>query len=435
MKCHFASVATATTLLLSVYACSTSDPAKDAPDGGLGPGQDGSSEDSPNNPDARSDGQTNPDSATDAALDADAKLDAEVDAGPAVVRFLGRFDMAAVGGPKVAWPGARIIARFNGTEVKATFADTMLFTDYGANRWEVFIDGASRTILQLGRPGPTTYTLATALVPGPHTVELYKLTEGSVGTTQFQGFDFAGGVLLPPPLPKTRHLQFLADSSSNGYGVDGVEPCDFTAATQNERKSYPALLAQDLDADHHNLSASGKGITQNLFRPDPDVFPFIYQRVGISAFTAGQPTKLWSAADYTPDVVWMALGGNDYGDDDDSNAPDPPAAGVFQTKYDELVATVRTQHPNAHIFCSVAPSLSDAFPTGYNTYTSVKTAAQSAVATRVGAGDTKIYFFEFTRSVFGAGGDTTACDGHVNIAKHRAMADEAKAVIKLKTGW
>ena len=435
MKRHLGTVAAATALLLSVYACSSADP-EGVPDGNLLSGEGGSSSgDGSNDPDPLRDAQANPDGATDAGdagADGDAAIDAQVDAGPPVVRFIGRFDMAPAAGPKVAYGGAQIIARFSGTEVKATFADAMLFTDYGANRWEVRIDGASTGVLQLDRTQPTTYTLATGLAAAPHTVELYKLTEGSVGTTQFQGFDFSGGTLLPPPLPKKRHMQFVGDSSSNGYGVEGVAPCGFTAATQNERKSYPALIAAELNADVHNLSSSGKGVYQNLFRPDADVFPVIYQRAAIATYVGGVLSPLWSYADYTPDVVWVTLGGNDFSG---AQPADPPTAVAFQTKYDQFVSTIRTQHPNAHIFLSVAPSLSDAFPANYNTYTSVKTAVQSAVNTRIAAADTKVYYFEFKRSVFGAGGDTTACDGHVNAAKHQSMADEAKIPIKAKTGW
>jgi lysophospholipase L1-like esterase len=432
MRRHLGTVAAATALLLSLYACSSATP-EDGPDSGA-PGDDGSGGDGSNDPDAL-DGQTNPDGAKDAgdASTGDAAIDAPVDAGPPVVRFLGRFDMTPAAGPKVAYGGAQIIARFSGTEVKATFADEALFDPtYGANRWEVRIDGASKAVLQLDRTQPTKYTLATGLPAGPHTVELYKLTEGSVGTTQFQGFDFSGGTLLPPPLPKTRHMQFLGDSSSNGYGVEGVDPCPFSAATQNERKSYPALIAQDLNADVHNLSSSGKGVYQNVYRPDTDVFAVIYQRAAVATYVGGVLSPLWSYASYSPDVVWLTLGGNDYSGD---QPPDPPPAGMFQTKYNELVGTIRTQHPNAHIFCSVAPSLSDAFPAGYNAYTNVKTAMQAVVNARVAAADTKVYFFEFTRSNFAAGGDTTACGGHVNATKHRAMADEAKILIKAKTGW
>jgi hypothetical protein len=105
---------------------------------------------------------------------------------------------------------------------------------------------------------------------------------------------------------------------------------------------------------------------------------------------------------------------------------------AFQAKYDEMVALIRNKHPSAHIFCAVAPSLTDAYPPGYNAYTNVKTAATNVVGKYNGMGDTKVYYFEFMRS---NNGDITGCNGHPNATKHRSMADEVVAQIKAKTLW
>lgn len=153
----------------------------------------------------------------------------------------------------------------------------------------------------------------------------------------------------------------------------------------------------------------------------------IYQRSNVYAGSAP-----WQYTDFMPDVVWITLGGNDYGVSSLPDGAGAPPPGAFETHYDALVTTVRTQHPNAHIFCSVAPSLSDDYPPGWNAYASVKSAAQHVVNAHAAAADTKIYFFEFARSTRA---DLTACESHPNIAKHRAMANEAMILIKAKTGW
>ncbi|QUS47094.1 hypothetical protein [Salmonella enterica] len=121
----------------------------------------------------------------------------------------------------------------------------------------------------------------------------------------------------------------------------------------------------------------------------------------------------------------MTLGGNDY--DQPAPGDPPPPFASFQAKYDEMVVLIRNKHPTAHVFCAVAPSLQDNYPVGYNAYTSVKTAASNVVTKYTGLGDTKLYFFEFTRST---NADVTACDGHPNATKHHAMADEAIAQIR-----
>jgi lysophospholipase L1-like esterase len=378
---------------------------------------------------------------TDAAVPvAERKADAAsaADAAPPVppeppgVRLVGRFDTTPSDGPRVGFPGARIIARFSGTEVKATFSDAYVTQDFGPNRWEVILDGAITKFLTLTR-GPSTFTLATGLPEAVHTVELVKITDASVGNSQLMGFDFSGGTLLSPPAAKTRHIEFLGDSASNGYGDEGDGPIcpgpftgsTFSAATENEDKAYPALVANDLAADHQNLSVSGKGLYQNNYRTDKEVYSVVYPRT--LPYDGG---SAWSFADYVPDVVWMTLGGNDY--DQPDGAATPPPFDAFQQKYDEMVALVRSKHPNAYVFCAVAPSLKDDYPVGFNAYTNVKTAAQNVVSKYNGKGDSKIYYFEFTRST---DADLTACDGHPNPAKHRAMADEAIAAIKAKTKW
>ena len=145
--------------------------------------------------------------------------------------------------------------------MKATFAETSLYS--GPSRWDVIVDDVVQTPLALATAS-TTYTLASGLAFGTHTVELHRRTEANVGVSQFLGFEFPGGVLLAPPPAPARRLEFLGDSSSNGYGILGNGPnCGFSGDTENERLSYPALVANDLGADHHNLAASGKGLYWN----------------------------------------------------------------------------------------------------------------------------------------------------------------------------
>jgi hypothetical protein len=355
----------------------------------------------------------------------DAGLDAAPDAGPPAVRFVGRFDTSDPAGPMVGWPGARILARFDGTEVKVTLGDA----SYGGGRrgrWDVIVDGATLPAPLVASEGVSTYPLASGLAPGVHTIELWRRTEAMVSNAQFLGFDFGAGKLLPPPPPRTRRLEFLTDSAGNGYGIEGSDPsCSFSADTQNEHRSYPALMAIDLDADHHHLGFQGRGVYWNYVRTDPDVFGVVYPRtMPLSASPA------WDFTRFEPDLVWITLGGNDY-DVPSAGAPPPPLAG-FQQKYADLVALVRQKHPAAHVVCAVSTSLQDAYPVGYDAYTSVKTALAAVVAA-ANATDPKVHYFEFTRAVFP--GDLTGCEYHPNVQKHRKMADEAIAFVRSKTGW
>ncbi|MBS2012578.1 MAG: hypothetical protein JST00_06820 [Deltaproteobacteria bacterium] len=360
-------------------------------------------------------------------VDGATPADASPDSGPSVpaLRFVGRRDETDPQQPKFGWSGSRIIARFNGTEANVTFEETPLFTPQpNPTYWDVIVDGARTNAIALD-PGVKTYSVATGLAPGVHTIELYKRTEGRVGITQLRGFAFPGGALLAPAPAPSRRIEFFSDSTSTGYGVECTSSTEtFTSATQNERRGYAGLVAQELGADHHNVSISGKGIFWNLNRGEADVAKDVFVR------TLQGGAADWVFTRFVPDVVWMMLGSNDY---DTGNPPGPPAYDDVKNAYVALVALVRSKYPAAHIFLATAPNLNDDYPVGYAARTNVRNASAAAVAARAAAGDTKVYAYDFTRSDYP--GDQTGCGFHVNLAKSRSMADEAKAQIRAKTGW
>ena len=334
---------------------------------------------------------------------------------------MGRFDTNDPTGPVVGWPGARIIARFDGTQASVTLKDTT--GGKGNSYWDVIVDDVVQMMPIALTPGQASYALTSGLAPGVHTVEIYKRTEGQVSRTQFLGFDFGGGTLLAPPAPPGRAIEFIVDSGAIGYGIEGAGPgCSFTAQTENERISYVGLASEMLAADHHALGYSGKGVFQNYNRSDTEVFKLLYPR------TLPQSTNpQWDFTQFVPDVVWLSLGGNDW-DIPTANAP-PPALSDFQTAYKALVVQVRTAHPNAHIFLGVATSLNNDYPHGYNAYTNVKTALTNVIAQ---LGDPKIYLHDFARA---NSTNLTGCDYHPNPAWSQSMANDVVAAIKDKTNW
>lgn len=300
----------------------------------------------------------------------------------------------------------------------------------GPSRYDVIVDGQTPTVLAPAN-GTGTYVLATGLANGPHTIEIHRRTESLVGFSKFAAFDFPnGGQLLSPPPRAQRRIEFLGDSSSDGYGVECASPTtDFSGATQNERNSYPYLAAAALSAEHHNLSFAGKGVLRNYDASDTDTFAFLYTRT-----MPEEAASTWDFTTWVPDVVWIALGGNDW--DNPPAAPRPaPDITQFEAKYHELVALVRQKHPQAQIICSVATSLGDDYPAGYAAYTNMKTILTAVVSERNAApiNDPKVHYFELPR----ANGATnlTGCEYLSNAAYHQTMADAAVAKIKAVTGW
>ncbi|MBK6461599.1 MAG: hypothetical protein IPF92_11380 [Myxococcales bacterium] len=391
--------------------------------------------------DATPDATTGPDATADAAADAtpDATADAIADAAdaadaadtavppvPPAVRFVGRWDTRSAQGPRAAYPASRVMARFEGTEVSVRMNNTTGFSG-GPARYDVLIDGVLEPTQLVTVTGVASYPLASGLAPGVHSVELLKRTEGNLGVTTFMGFTFgAGGTLLSPPPTPDRRIEVIADSTIDGYGVEGMGPsCPTTEqvlASHSPRLGVAGLVGADLGADTIMVAYSGKGLYQNGYLPDTATMGVLYPRT-----LPDDATSAWDFTRFVPDVVIVSLGGTDY----DAANPPAPLAG-FTAKYDELITKVRLHAPDAHIFLTIYAQLKDVYPAGYFTRRNVRAAINTVVANRAALGDTKVYLHEWPESV---PSQETGCQYHGNIALHQSLANHILPVIRAKTGW
>lgn len=354
------------------------------------------------------------------------------DPGPPAVRFVGRFDTRDPAGPTCGWPGCRIIASFSGTRVTARLDDRVEpWMEGGPSEWDVVLDGKlqPKLVLELG---PHDYVLGSALAEGPHVVELYKRSETQNGYTKFLGYDFGEGKLLPPPLPPLRHIEMIGDSSVAGFGIEGVglgPDCpgpDWAAQWQNFHRSVGARLGEIFDADLNGTVYSGKGLVRNINRPDPDTMPIIYPRAN-----PVDRTSVFDFATFVPEVVVVMLGGNDFAIGQGYNNGPTPLAEFTQATHD-LVATVRSHAPAAHLFLALSPSVSDDNPPGNQSRTSVKTAFDTVAMQSLAAGDLRVYSVAPPAAV---PSELTACNGHGTPAFHDRVAQQLAVLIKAKTMW
>ncbi len=351
--------------------------------------------------------------------------------GPPEVRFVGRFDKSDAKGPKVEWPGARVIARFKGTTLKAKIDETTFFS--GPSGYDVIVDGNVQAKPFIATEGTADHVIVKDLAEGTHVVELWRRSESFVGLTQFLGFDFGGGELLPPPRPSTRRIEIVGDSSTTGYGVECTNQAqDYEGRTSNERKTYPALTAVALNAEHHSISYSGKGVLRNYDSSDTVVFAQLYGRT-----LAEDAASKWSFTEWQPDVVVIALGANDW---DQSQGRPAPNATAFKAKYQELVTLLRSKNPNAQILCTVHSSLTDDYPVGYDAYTNMTKILKAIVDERHKApfDDSRVHYHEFPRadgSQPNGGPDLSGCDGHPSASHHVKLAESLTTKLKSITGW
>lgn len=323
--------------------------------------------------------------------------------------YIGRFNTSDPVGPKSAWSATTIRANFTGTGISADLYSS------GDNWYNVIIDGVVRTPVHLPAGTNGSVTLASGLAAGNHTIEFVRRTEAWVGDVQFRGFTVTGGQLLAPPAPSSKRIEFIGDSITAGYGNEGADQYQsFTTQNENAYLAYGSVAARALDADQFTIAWSGKGVIRNYGGDTTDVLPSIYLRI-----LPYDTTTLWDPSQWIPQVVFINLGTNDFS----IGAPDKTA---FTTAYVDFVEQIRSQYPNAHIYCALGPMLSD------SNLTSARDYITTVVNQFISAGDTKVHFIEFPMQDGSLGYGE---DWHPSVAQHAAMAEQLVSRLKTDLGW
>lgn len=324
------------------------------------------------------------------------------------VRFIGRMDKRDAAGPRFAWSGSGVVARFDGTSVGVKLT--------GNQQYTVVVDGTVRPKL-VSTSGTTP--IVQGLAAGVHVVELYRRTEASQGEAQFLGFDFGAGQLLSPPAAKTRKIEIVGDSISCGYGNEGADMnCPFSADTENHYLSYGALAARNLDAELVTIAWSGKGAVCN-YGDDAsscvDPLPSVYDRS-----LPNRADSSWDFSSWQPDAVVINLGTNDF-----STATDPSQS-EFETGYKTFVQHIRSKYQSAFILLTNGSMLAGA------DLDKVRLYLGNVAKSLNDAGDSKVKAFELDPQ---NAADGYGCDWHPSQATHRKMADKVTSVLRTTLGW
>lgn len=327
--------------------------------------------------------------------------------GLATVHFVGRVDLSTPATPRYAWSGTTALARFDGTGISVALADGY------ANQFAVYVDGAV-TPKAVKTSGDATYVLASGLRSGTHDVALVKRTEAFQGEITFKGFTVTGGALIATADPTTRTIEFIGDSITAGYGVDGAGPnCGFSADTENEDIAYGALTARALGAGHAAIAWSGIGVYQDGSGSKTDQMPVRYLRT--------LPDESASTVDFgrqPPDVIVVNLGTNDFAHGD----PGQP----FTDAYTAFLATLRAHHPGVPILAALSPMLDG------TARDQAGADIAAAVKARNDGGDALVQTFDFGVQ---SASDGYGCDYHPSPTTHQKMASKLVPVIRALKGW
>jgi len=159
----------------------------------------------------------------------------------------------------------------------------------------------------------------------------------------------------------------------------------------------------------------------------PEVWDLLYPQEMTSA--------KWDTTLFTPDVIVIGLGTNDFspGDPDDPTQPYPHPAldlTMFASTYIDFITTLQSIYPNAHVFMLSSPMLGDGWPAATDTFaTDLKNALTMVEDHFVAAGNAKVHKF-FVTKVIGRG-----CGTHPDADQQAATAAELGPAIRSVMGW
>lgn len=182
-------------------------------------------------------------------------------------------------------------------------------------------------------------------------VKVMLLSEAQFGGVGIRSVNVESSSAQPvtPTDKASLKIEFIGDSITCAYGVEGEFGDTFSTATENFTKSYAYLTSKALDADYTTCCYSGYGIVSGFSadgsKNGKDLLPDYY---GMSSNFADYGTE-WNFSEQC-DVVVVNLGTNDI----NYVAADPEANGKeFTNGYKAFLQTVRAKRPDAAIICTV----------------------------------------------------------------------------------
>jgi lysophospholipase L1-like esterase len=311
------------------------------------------------------------------------------------IQYIGRIDHSTPDNVSFSFPGVSIKATFNGSSINAILKENGQGDATTTNYFYVIIDDGTPVKIPLSR-SQTIYKLASGLDNGAHTVELIKLTESQVGKVEFLGFQLeTGKTLLTPNALPSRKIEFIGNSIACGYGNEvsiqdpSNRPGGFTSVNENNYNAWGYITARNLNAQYSCIAYSGRGLYMNNDGSTTNTMPLVYDRV-----FPDDATPQWDNTKYTPDVIVINLGTNDFYAEATLGASKTVDSTLFVNTYISFIEKLRGYYPNATIICAVGVMVNDWYPTGAKHWTRIQRYTTAVKNYMNANGDPNVHYFK-----------------------------------------
>jgi len=306
------------------------------------------------------------------------------------VRFIGRNEVNDLYGLAINWPGAGFEFKFTGTE-----ADVYVNYITSSVYFNVIVDGGepNRIALSTG-----WNSLATELTEEEHTIKFLRSSEGNNGCVYFSKIRVSG-TAPTPTVEGRRKIEFYGDSFTVGY-ANLSEGESKSAANTDNYYSYASIASRALNAEASIIAHSGKGIAINNSGTTTDTLPMISKYCDIPS-SQGEH-ELWDYTKFTPQVVVVFLGINDWAGDGSSTIENPTT--YVTDAYRNFIKELRGYYPKATILLCSRP-------------TSCYQGAVDNVFNELSPTDNRLRRFYFDPCT------ATGKAGHPTKAEHEALAE------------
>ena len=260
---------------------------------------------------------------------------------------------------------------------------------------------------------------------GEHTVRLLKASECANSTVQLENI-FVDGDSIKPSANGSHTIEFVGDSITCGYGVDGKDQNEhFLTSTEDGTKTYAYKTAEHFKADISCVSFSGcgaiSGYSDNGKQNTQNLMKDFYENTGHSYSNKGGKRLDDIPWDFktNPELIVINLGTND------SSYTKGKAERIdeFKAAYTDLLKQIRAKNPDSEMLCILGLMGKDLYPA----------ITEAVDAYKSETGDNKINCCEIdginsTEDGFGS-------DYHPKEASHERAANTLISKIEELYGW